>query len=434
MTSPEQLSGDPKANADMVVALGLDFDVIQERQLAKLKVNFAASELIIDGLLGTGVSGRVSSSVEEVITLVNESACPVLSIDIPSGLDAKSGRPMGVCVQADYTVTFGAPKLGMVQYPAIPFVGQLIIADIGLPPSLFDSSPYHLVTGSYVAEHLPARPADAHKGIFGRLFILAGSVGMTGAASLTTEAALRSGAGLVTLAIPESLNPILEVKLTESMTMPLPEEPQGIVGYRARDRINQFLSQCDAWAVGPGLTTQGEIPHLVTDLLAEHSIPAVVDADGLNGLAQTGGVERLAAPEKTVLTPHPGELARLLHTDIPTIQADRVEMAQASAMSFGTVVVLKGARTIVAGPDGSVYINPTGNSGMATGGSGDALTGIIAALLAQGTPALAAAVCGVYVHGLAGDLAVKLWGNRSLVPSDLIACLGQAFQEIETTE
>lgn len=432
LTPEDQLKGDTAVNADICRALGIESCVLDERQLPKLKITFAMSQLIIDGMLGTGVSGPLTGLVEHVVEMVNESSCMVLSIDIPSGLPAKSGRPQGACVKADYTVTLGAPKLGMIQYPGLEFVGELTVADIGLPPSLFDSSSYHLVEAGDVQRLLPPRPADSHKGTYGRLFILAGSVGMTGAAALAAKAALRSGGGLVTLAVPASLNPVFEMKLTEAMTLPLPEEPEGVIGYRGKDTISKFLSSCNAWAVGPGLTTQGEVSHLVADLLAEFDLPAVVDADGLNGLAKTGGIERLKAPEKVVLTPHPGELARLLHTDVETVQADRVEIARASAVSFGTTVVLKGARTVIAGPDSSVYINPTGNPGMATGGSGDALTGIIASFLAQGVAPMAAAVCGVYLHGLAGDLASAHKGTRSMLPSDLVECLGEAFTKVET--
>ncbi len=433
LTALDQLEGDPRLNAQMVEALGIETCAIDERQLAKLRVTFAVSQLIVDGMLGTGASGRVSDLVEQVIQMVNESSCPVLAIDIPSGLSANSGRPLGICVQADYTVTLGAPKLGMVQYPGMDFVGELTTADIGLPSALFASSPYHLVEGTQVAQWLPPRQADSHKGTYGRLLILAGSTGMTGAAALAAQAALRAGGGLVTLGIPASLNPILEAKVTESMTLPLPEEPQGVIGYRSKNAICGVLTQCDAWAIGPGLTTKGEVAHLVADLLAEYKLPTVIDADGLNSLAKTGGIERLAAPSKVVLTPHPGELARLLHTDIASVQADRVQSARDSAASFGTVVVLKGARTVVAAPDGSVYINPTGNPGMATGGSGDALTGIIASLLAQGVEPVAAAVSGVYLHGLAGDLAAVAHGSRSMLPSELVDSLGLAFGAVEST-
>lgn len=429
--SPEsELTGDAAVNAAICGALEIERSVLDERQLPKLKVAVAVSDLVIDGMFGTGVHGRLSGLAQQVVELVNESSKPVLSIDIPSGLPAKSGRPEGACIRANYTVTLQAPKLGMVQYPGLDYVGELKVRDIGLPPKLFESIPYHLTEAKDVAKTLPLRTPDSHKGTYGRMFLLAGSDGMAGAALLAAEAALRSGIGLLTCGIAASLNSIFKVRLAEAMTLPLPEEPKGVVGYRSRDAIREFLRKCDAWAVGPGLTTQGEVPHLVTDLLAEFTLPVVVDADALNGLAKTGGLEKLAAPDKVVITPHPGELARLLNTDIAAVQADRVEMAQATALTYGCVVVLKGARTVVAGPNSTVYINPTGNPGMATGGSGDVLTGIIASLMAQGMSPLDAAVAGVYLHGYAGDLAAKRLGQTSMLPSDLISKLGSAFREV----
>lgn len=425
-----ELTGDTAVNAEICAALGIERCVLDERQLPKLKVAVAVSDLVIDGMFGTGVNGRLSGLAKAVVELVNESSKPVLSIDIPSGLPARSGRPDGVCIRATYTVTLQVPKLGMVQYPGLDYVGQLTVADIGLPPAVFENIPYNLVEAADVAKVLPARSPDSHKGMYGKAFLLAGSIGMTGAALLAAEGALRSGVGLLTCGVAASLNSIFKVRLPEAMTLPLPEEPAGVVGYRSRDTIREFLSQCSAWAVGPGLTTQGEVPHLVTDLLAEFTLPVVVDADALNGLAKTGGLEKLAAPDKVIVTPHPGELARLLNTDIASVQANRVEIAQATAVNYGCIVVLKGARTVVAAPNSSVYINPTGNPGMAKGGSGDVLTGIIASLVAQGLPPLEAAVAGVYIHGRAGDLAAQRLGQYSMLPSDLLSELGNAFREV----
>lgn len=425
-----ELTGDTAVNAAICASLDIERSVLDDRQLPKLKIAIAVSDLVIDGMLGTGVQGPVSGLIEQIIQVVNDSSKPVLSIDIPSGLPARTGRPEGACIKANYTVTLQAPKLGMVQYPGLDYIGQLTVVDIGLPPKLLEPIPYHLTEAKDVAAMLPERAPDSHKGTYGRMFLLAGSAGMTGAALLAAEGALRSGVGLLTCGVAKSLNSIFKVKLPEAMTLLLPEEPEGVVGYRSRDTIREFLFQCDAWAIGPGLTTQGEVPHLVTDLLAEFALPVVVDADALTGLAKTGGLEKLAAPDKVVLTPHPGELARLLNTDIASIQADRIEMAQATAVAYGCTVVLKGARTVIASPDSSVYINPTGNAGMATGGSGDVLTGIIASLLAQGMSPRDAAVAGVYLHGRAGDLAAQRLGQRSMLPSDLIAELGTAFVEI----
>lgn len=281
-----------------------------------------------------------------------------------------------------------------------------------------------------VREHIGKirpRTDDSHKGDYGKVFVVAGSPGMTGAAYLTSQAALRSGSGLVISGIPGSLNPIMEVKLTEVMTRPLSETGSGTLGAKAKPEIIEAAEECDVVALGPGLGTKKETVTLVKDLIRVLTRPLVLDADGLN--AFEGDVETLGMRKfRTVITPHPGEMARLLDREISAIQSDRIGVARSVAELTDCVVCLKGHRTVVAGPDGSSYVNETGNSGMATGGSGDVLTGMIASFIGQGIDDYSAAVSGVYLHGLAGDIAAEKKGPFSMIASDIIDCLPEAFK------
>jgi len=272
------------------------------------------------------------------------------------------------------------------------------------------------------------RRQDTHKGDYGKVFIVAGSTGMTGAAALTSLAAMRSGSGLVTSGIPQSLNAIMEVKLTEVMTLPLPETKSGSLSLKAKDDICTFSEKCDVVALGPGLGSEKETRNLVKELLRAIEKPLVLDADGINALE--GSLEELSSRKyRTVITPHPGEMARLLNREIAAVQADRISAAKSVAEITNSVVCLKGHRTVVASPDGQTYVNDTGNSGMASGGTGDVLTGMIASFIGQGIDDFSAVVSAAYLHGLAGDVAVERKGPFSMIASDLIDCLPEAFKK-----
>ncbi len=272
------------------------------------------------------------------------------------------------------------------------------------------------------------RKVDSHKGDYGKVFALAGSVGMTGAAYLCSQGALFSGSGLVTLGIPESLNAIMETKLIEVMTLPLPETKEQTISLKAKDKILDFVEKCDAVMMGPGLGQQHDTGLLIKALLHEIKKPVVLDADGLNLLGQDIVlINEREVP--TVLTPHPGEMARLIGKSIEAVQKDREAIAKKFAKETGAIVCLKGHRTVVADPSGNVYINDTGNSGMATGGTGDVLTGMITSFIGQGLEPFSAAVSAVYLHGLAGDLAVEEIGPFSLTATDVLAYIPQAFMK-----
>jgi len=389
------------------------------------------TDLIVDAVYGTGFKGKVSEKVGRIFEALNGSGKPIVAVDIPSGLEADSGKVSESCIQADHTVTFGLPKLGLLLGPGTDYVGNLHVADISLPEGLVEKygPQRYLTTPRLVRGWLPNREFAAHKGDFGRVLVVAGSRGMTGAASLCGEAAIRAGAGLVTVAVPETLHDIMEVKLTEVMTTPLPDSNRGRLSRAAKQQILTLLEGMDALAIGPGLSTEPEVVALIKELLPSVKVPCVLDADALNALAgDTGILREMQAP--VVITPHPGEMARLMGTDIREIQRDRLAVATSAAADWNVVVLLKGARTIVATPSGAVYINPSGNPGMATAGSGDVLTGVVAALIGQGLEASQAAAAGAYIHGLAGDIAARRHGMMSMVAGDILAALPEASLEV----
>ncbi|NMB13132.1 MAG: NAD(P)H-hydrate dehydratase [Firmicutes bacterium] len=431
-----ELTGDGLANYEICKQLGIDLQEVDEKYLPKLRFCLSLTDLIIDALLGTGLKGAPQGLMAQTIELINDVEKTVLAVDVPSGLDASNGAASGACIRADLTVTLAAPKVGLFTYPGADRVGQVYVANIGIPPQVLESAGSGaLLKATLVKERLPIRPSDGHKGTFGHVLILAGSVGMTGAATLTAEAALRSGAGLVSLGIPASLNDIMEVKLTEAMTIPLPETADRKLSIEASPVIHDHLRRMDALVVGPGLGSNPSTGQLVEALLQEVSCPVVLDADGLNLAAKLDILQaRNDASCPLIVTPHPGEMARLLRCSIKEVQADRVAAAQMAAQRFYCTVVLKGAGTVVAAPNGDFWVNTTGNVGMATGGTGDVLSGIIGALLAGGVSPVLAAGMAVYVHGLAGDFALKRRGEISLIAGDLIEAMPAVWQAIQQEE
>ncbi len=401
--------------------------------LEALRERCVAAGLIVDGLLGTGLSGEPKGLVADAIRFINSLHRPVMAVDIPSGVSGDSGAAGDCFVRADLTVTMALPKRGCFLGGAINGLGRLAVVDIGIPAEALARawSDAELMTPDETAPLLPERERLSHKGTYGRLFVLAGSRGYTGAAALAANAAVRAGAGLVFLGIPKSLNPVLERKCTEAMTVPLPETPQGTTAYEAFYQVTKHLVNCDALAIGPGLSTNRQTALLVRRLLGEVTLPVVLDADGLNCLAGRTDVLR-ACRAPVVITPHPGELARLTGRSQARIVADPWKAAR-SAAEGNVTVVLKGAHTCIALPAGrsrgpDLFVNIMGNAGMASGGVGDVLTGIIGALLAQRLPADQAGRLGVLLHALAGDIAAAEGDPASLAASDLVQALPAAFR------
>jgi NAD(P)H-hydrate epimerase len=413
-----EVKGASRANLDRLG--GLPREIRSKGDFKELKDEILKADLLIDALLGTGVKGSIGGLTAEAITLLNEAQKPIISVDIPSGLDADTGKPLGVCMQARQTVTFGLPKLGLFLYPGKEFAGEVITCDIGIPLELLTNEELkiNLLTDSEISSLFPRRRGDSHKGDYGHIFILAGSTGLTGAAALSSIAAMRTGAGLVTLGIPKSLNPIMEVKLTEVMTLPLPETAEGSLGLGAKEKILRMIKKASVIALGPGLGVNPETGKLVQELLVAVEKPIVLDADGLNLL--NGNISLLKSVRAPlVITPHPGEAGRLIGKKSSEIQSDRIGIVRKIALKSGAIVVLKGAATVIANPRG-VWVNPTGNPGMASGGVGDVLTGMIASFIGQGFSSLDAALAAVYIHGKAGDIAAKKVGMYSLIATDII--------------
>ncbi|HLK11995.1 MAG TPA: NAD(P)H-hydrate dehydratase [Candidatus Binatia bacterium] len=392
-----------------------------DARLGTLRARLARAAVVVDAILGTGLDEPVAGLTAAVIEAINAAPAPVLAIDLPSGLSADTGRPLGTAVRAAVTATFGFAKVGQCIHPGIEHTGSLAVVDIGIPPEAVAAVRPRtaLLEAHEVGRLLPARGRDAHKGSFGHVLVIAGSRGKTGAALLAAEGAARSGAGLTTLAAAAALQPLLEGHVREAMTAALPDGPDGTAALGDGTAVDRLLAGRAAVVCGPGLGLAEGTRALVAHVVRRCSAPLVLDADALNSVA---GTDVLAArPGPTVLTPHPGEMARLVGADTATVQADRLGVARRLAAAAGVVVVLKGARTVVASPDGGAVICPTGNPGMASGGTGDVLSGIVGGLLAQGLGPADAAALGVFAHGLAGDTVAARRGEVGLLARDLLA-------------
>jgi hydroxyethylthiazole kinase-like uncharacterized protein yjeF len=429
-----QISGDAKVNMDTALEMKVPLvEVADEKAFSLYKTDMRHLGIVVDGILGTGLTADVRGFYRDVIEFINGLKEPVVAMDIPSGLDSDNGRPKGVCVKADLTVTFGLPKLGQLIHPGLDMVGRLEVVDIGIPKEALAKAQIqnNVISPDMLRGLIRDRIPDSHKGTYGHLLVISGSVGKTGAAALTCLGALRAGAGLVTLGIPKSLNLAMEAKLTEVMTEPLPETREQTFSLSAFKPIATLTARKGAVAIGPGISTHPETQKLVLKFVKGLAIPMIIDADGVNALA--GHIDILKkAKVDIIITPHPGEMARLVGMFTSEIQRDRIGITRAVAREHGIYVVLKGARTIVGDPGGNIYINPTGNPGMATGGVGDVLTGIIGGLMVQGYTALDACLLGVYIHGHAGDLIAKDRGQIGMIATDIVDRLPEVIRDIRT--
>ncbi|WP_297998825.1 NAD(P)H-hydrate dehydratase [uncultured Phascolarctobacterium sp.] len=394
--------------------------------LAELAASKA--DVLVDALLGTGFHGELEGDVLRACELLNKSEKYILAVDVPTGVNADNGAVSENAVRADHTVTMALVKTGLLLYPGREYCGDIELADISMPVKLveeYQSDKYRL-TDEIVRELLPLRKANAHKGDAGRVVICAGSPGYTGAAALASDAAVKAGAGLVSLYTPLSSRDVLAIKLTEVMVHGLLERMPGILGGGAASDVASSAEAADVLAIGPGLGTSESTQEAVRTILQKITTPVVIDADALTALS--GHTEILAAMQaQKVLTPHPGEMARLTGLEIAEIEADRINIAKKYAEQWQAIVVLKGAPTVIGCPNGTVYVNSTGNSSLATGGSGDVLTGIIAGLAAQEISLQEAAICGVYLHGLAAELTGI---DIGLAAGELAALLPQAREQV----
>ncbi|MEO5346893.1 MAG: NAD(P)H-hydrate dehydratase [Magnetococcus sp. YQC-9] len=376
--------------------------------------------VVVDAIFGTGLTRPVEGIAAELIRLVTRSGKPVLAVDIPSGVCADTGRIWGCALPACWTVTFAAQKRGHRLHPGAALCGELFVVPIGIPESFLAIPEHDVALNDTQDLVIPKRSPDAHKGDCGRLLIVAGSVGMEGAAILVAQGAARVGAGLITVATPAAVQPVITAGLTEAMTLPLPLKASG---EPLLERITAGRFQPDVLAIGPGLGESESTWELVTALMTWKELPTLLDADALNILAGQGERIRqwaIGRRAPLILTPHPGEMARLWGMGVAEVQGDRLAIARRTARDWGVWVVLKGAGSIIAAPDGRAWINATGNPGLAAGGSGDLLTGIIAGLLAQNWPVESAVRAGVWLHGAAADACAAEQGMVGMLAGDLI--------------
>jgi ADP-dependent NAD(P)H-hydrate dehydratase / NAD(P)H-hydrate epimerase len=434
---PEDLKGDALLQYRIAVKFGLKIYPINEF-LTNCSSLITRHCILVDALLGTGISKNVTGLLSEVISYLNRSNVPIISVDIPSGISSDNGQIMGEAVRADCTVTFGLPKRGHLLYPGAQHSGKLFIEDIGFPKELLNSEKLHieLLTKDKVSPLIPQRPRYSHKGNYGHVLIVAGSKGKTGAAIMAAKACLRSGAGLVTLGIPKSLADVFQSRVTEEMILALPDKGDGTLSQRASRVILNFLNErATTLAIGPGIGISSDTKKLMDILIKTSTTPMLIDADGINSLKGERAIfSKLKAP--IILTPHPGEMARLLgkqkgvSVKTQDIERNRINVPVSFAKETGTYLVLKGVPTIIAGPDGMAYINSTGNPGMASAGTGDVLTGMISAFLSQGLSPTHASILGVYMHGFAGDSAAAEKGEHPLIATDIIEKIPFAFHSL----
>ncbi|QGT98739.1 NAD(P)H-hydrate epimerase [Candidatus Syntrophocurvum alkaliphilum] len=408
------------------------YPLLNEEDLDNLLTILMRSDVVIDAIYGIGFKGNLNELDAKIVKMINWCKASVIAVDIPSGVEADTGKVHGEAVMATNTITFALPKIGMIMYSCRDYIGQLTVADISIPLALLEDNTIknNLITNDMVKHLVLPRDPESHKGTYGHVLVVGGSIGLTGAVVLTANAALKTGVGLVTAALPESLLPNVDNQLIEVMTIPLVETGHSTIALESIPAIENMLGTSSVCAIGPGMSRYKEANAVLSAVLERSGIPLVIDADGLNALEND--IEVLKNRQvPIILTPHPGEMARLTGKTIKEIQANRIEIARNCAIEWGVIIVLKGNRTVIATPDGEVYINITGNPGMATAGSGDVLCGIIAGFIAQGLNSKNAAITGVYLHGLIGDRVSESKGQRGLIAGDLIYGIPDILKQFE---
>lgn len=423
-------TGDALTNFEIISRMGIDIKEIPEGDMSEEYIRDC--DIVVDAIFGTGIQREITGNVKEVVGVINEYSKYTMSVDIPSGVDADTGKIWGACIRADVTVTFAAYKRGLLLYPGAEYAGEIRLADISIPEYIIreQNINVNVITDEVAAEIRPKRPENSHKGDFGKVLIVAGSLGMSGAAALATRACLKSGAGLITVAAPDCIVPILEEKLTEPMTMSLPSKNGGL-SVECTEILKARLNDFDVCLFGPGLGRDEDIQKILRDLLKATKIPFIIDADGLYALSCDMSVLDNCGVEIT-LTPHEMEMARLAGCDVEYVSKNRLELSQVFAVENSVNLVLKGHRTVVTSFDGTQYINIRGNSGMATGGSGDVLAGMVAAFSASSQMSLTnAAILGVYLHSLSGDIAADRLTCEALTPTDMTENISEAFKFLQ---
>lgn len=436
LASKDRVGGDAKINMDLFIRLckktdiGKLIELPDEKTFGLHQSKLINHNLYIDAVLGTGLNSDVRGFYKTAIELMNTLPQPVFSVDIPSGLNSDTGKPMGIAVKAEATATFAFAKIGHILFPGNRYSGQLKIIDIGIPKYIAQEKqiPLSLIQAEDVARLFPGRSFISHKGSYGHLLVIAGSPGKTGAAALCANAAMRCGTGLVTLGVAEQINQQLEPMVTEPMTHPLPCSKSGMLTMDSFDSIVNLAQGRQAMALGPGIGTGKDTEELVCNLIKSLNIPIVIDADALNCLTSNLSIlKKKKAP--VVLTPHPGEMSRLCGFSTDEIQADRLNISTQFAKDHDVTMVLKGAQTVISFPDGNSAVCPTGNPGMASGGMGDVLTGMIAGFCAQGMTPENASIAGTYIHGLCGDDLATESGQFGYLASDMVTQIPNTIRQ-----
>lgn len=426
------IKDDALINLNICKKLGIEIkDLVYDYDFVKFQAEIDKYDFIVDGIFGTGLHNEVNGIHRRVIDAINESEKYVYSIDIPSGVGGNDGKVYGEAIRADKTIALQLPKCGNLVYPGAEYNGEVIISDIGIPNCVINNYElkHNLINYDLIKKNFRRRIRNSHKGNYGKVNVIAGSTGMTGAALLTCQSILRTGAGLLKLFIGESLNPIIKISIPEAITVPLQEMRKGVVGIKHIPKIIEASKDVHAMAIGPGCGVSSELSEVLRQLIESVECPLVIDADGLNVLAKN--ISWLQKKQgEIIITPHPGELSRLSGHEVDHINENSIDVVKEFSIEHGVITVLKGASTIVALPNGEVYINTNGNPGMATGGSGDVLTGIITGLVAQGLSPKDAAITGVYLHGYTGDRVVEDIGEYGLLAGDLIESLPYVIKDL----
>ncbi len=422
----------PKGDAltNFKILQNMNANIVNIDSNFNFSVTLPLSDMVIDAILGTGIKGDLKDEYAWVIDNINTYSKYTLSVDVPSGINSDTGEVLTTCIRANKTVTFAQYKLGLLMYPGADYAGEIKCVDISIPDYIWDfaGTTIDIIDNELFIQNMPKRRKNSHKGDYGKLLIVGASKGLTGAAYLSSQAAMLCGSGLVTLAVPDCVNDILEVKTTESMTFPL----KCIDGHIAYDCVSQILEKaknCDAILIGPGMGTSNDVQKLVEELILTSTIPLILDADAINCIAKNINILNNSKCDIT-LTPHSVEFSRLTGLSVNDIEKNRVKTSYDFATKYGVTLILKGSRTIVTSKDGMQYINITGNPGLATGGSGDILAGMVSSFISRGVTSHIACAMAVYLHGICGDIASKEYGEESVIASRILDCIPNAYSQI----
>lgn len=427
----KKITGDALTNLEITKKLDIPIFLLGEDGIDALNPIITKSHLVVDAILGTGFKGKLKPYIESIVDVINNESLYVISIDSPTGLNSDTGFAEGGCIAAHKTITLGLPKIGLIINDGPNYCGDLVVERLTIPEKVYDilGITRYLTDDDFMRSFIKLRSNSSHKGTYGRVFITAGSKGMAGAGLLASYAALRTGAGIVELAVPNSLLNIVSGKTPEIITKGVPEDKNGSICYESSNDIIEGAESASTLLIGPGLRSDECVKDAVFNVVRNCKIPMVIDADGLNVISKNPSILFERSGE-TVLTPHPGEMARLMGVGVDEIQRDRIGNAEKFAKEYNVVVVLKGFRTIISTPKGETWINPTGNPGMATAGSGDVLAGIISAFIALGFNVHHGAVCGAFIHGASGDRAAENMGQWGMTAADIIRFIPHTIKDI----